>query len=99
MLSTESQWRQVQVGAALHYIKSQAKSCPRPAREATVKIERVKTSPIVDLRGGALVHILPQYRLRSVCPSRQFSDAKIKRFVETLKKHVGEYLGAYVEEL
>jgi hypothetical protein len=28
-----------------------------------------------------------------------FVDAKIKRFVETLKTHVGEYLDAYAKEL
>lgn len=61
-------------------------------------------SAIDDLRSGALVRVLPEYHTHvrnvyAVYPSRQFVDAKIKRFVETLKAHVGEHLDAYAREL
>jgi DNA-binding transcriptional LysR family regulator len=61
-------------------------------------------SAMDDLRSGALVRVLPQYHTHvrnvyAVYPSRQFVDAKIKRFVEMLKTHVGEYLDAYAKEL
>lgn len=61
-------------------------------------------SAMDDLRSGALVRVLPQYHTQvrnvyAVYPSRQFVDAKIKRFVEALKTHVGEHLDAYAREL
>ncbi|CAG9268379.1 LysR family transcriptional regulator [Paraburkholderia caribensis] len=61
-------------------------------------------SAIDDLRDGKLVRVLPQYHTceRSVYAmysSRQFVDAKIKRFVDVLKTHVGDELTAYAEEL
>jgi hypothetical protein len=34
-----------------------------------------------------------------VYPSRQFVDAKITRFVETLRIHVGEQLNSFAKEL
>jgi DNA-binding transcriptional LysR family regulator len=61
-------------------------------------------SAIDDLRNGALVRVLPQYHtyqrnVYALYPSRQFVDAKIKRFIEVLKLHVGDQLQAYCEEL
>ncbi|VVD97580.1 HTH-type transcriptional regulator DmlR [Pandoraea eparura] len=61
-------------------------------------------SAIDDLRSGALVRVLPQYHTHvrnvyAVYPSRQFVDAKIKRFVESLKTHVAEPLEGYAKEL
>lgn len=61
-------------------------------------------SAMEDLRSGALVRVLPQYHTHvrnvyAVYPSRQFVDAKIKRFIESLKTHVAEPLEAYVKEL
>jgi DNA-binding transcriptional LysR family regulator len=61
-------------------------------------------SAMDDLRSGALVRVLPSYHTHvrnvyAVYSSRQFVDAKIKRFVETLKTHVGEHLDAYASEL
>lgn len=57
-----------------------------------------------DLRSGALVRVLPQYHTQvrnvyAVYPSRQFVDAKIKRFVESLKTHVADELEGYAKEL
>jgi DNA-binding transcriptional LysR family regulator len=61
-------------------------------------------SAMDDLRSGALMRVLPQYHTHvrnvyAVYPSRQFVDAKIKRFVESLKTHVAEHLEAYAREL
>ncbi|MBN3766576.1 LysR family transcriptional regulator [Burkholderia sp. Ac-20365] len=61
-------------------------------------------SAIDDLRDGKLVRVLPQYHTceRSVYAmysSRQFVDAKIKRFIDMLKTHVGAELAAYAQEL
>nr|WP_244173473.1 LysR substrate-binding domain-containing protein [Caballeronia temeraria] len=61
-------------------------------------------SAMDDLRSGELVRVLPGYHthvrnVNAVYPSRQFVDAKIKRFVETLKTHVSDHLDAYAKEL
>jgi DNA-binding transcriptional LysR family regulator len=61
-------------------------------------------SAIDDLRKGTLVRVLPQYHTHernvyAVYPSRQFVDAKIKRFVDALKVHVGDQLDSYAKEL
>lgn len=61
-------------------------------------------SAIDDLRNGTLVRVLPQYstcvrNVYAVYPSRQFVDAKIKRFIDTLKVKVGAELDAYAVEL
>lgn len=61
-------------------------------------------SAIEDLRNGALVRVLPQYHTHSrnvyaVYSSRQFVDARIKRFVDALKTHVGGELNALAREL
>jgi DNA-binding transcriptional LysR family regulator len=61
-------------------------------------------SAIEDLRSGALVRVLPDYHTHSrnvyaLYSSRQFVDAKIKRFVDALKIHVGSELGALAREL
>lgn len=61
-------------------------------------------SAINDLRDGKLVRVLPEYHTHErnvyvVYPSRQFVDAKIKRFVDMLKIHVGEQLHSFAEEL
>ncbi|CAM3836884.1 HTH-type transcriptional activator AaeR [Pseudomonas reidholzensis] len=56
-------------------------------------------SAIDDLRSGALVRVLPDYyseerNVYAVYTSRQFVDAKISRFIEALKTHVGNQLAA-----
>lgn len=61
-------------------------------------------SAIDDLRSGELVRILPAYHtyqrnVYAVYSSRQFVDAKIKRFVDALRDHVGGCLDAYAREL
>ncbi|CAB3766910.1 LysR family transcriptional regulator [Paraburkholderia humisilvae] len=61
-------------------------------------------SAIDDLRRGALVRVLPQYHTHqrnvyAVHPSRQFVDAKTRRFIDALKLHVGDRLNAYAKEL
>jgi DNA-binding transcriptional LysR family regulator len=61
-------------------------------------------SAIDDVRSGKLVRVLPGYYTHSrnvyaVYSSRQFVDAKIKRFVDTLKAQVGGELGALAREL
>jgi DNA-binding transcriptional LysR family regulator len=61
-------------------------------------------SAIEDLRAGTLVRVLPDYHtfprnVYAVYSSRQFVDAKIKRFVDTLKTHVGDPLRAYAQAL
>lgn len=59
---------------------------------------------IDDLRSGKLVRVLPQYHTQernvfAVYSSRQFLDAKVTRFIETLKTQVGEQLAAIAQEL
>jgi DNA-binding transcriptional LysR family regulator len=59
---------------------------------------------IDDLRHGSLVRVLPDYHTHSrhvyaVYSSRQFVDAKIRRFIDTLKTHVGGELSALAREL
>jgi DNA-binding transcriptional LysR family regulator len=61
-------------------------------------------SAIDDLRSGRLVRVLPDYHTQernvyAVYTSRQFVDAKITRFIETLKERVGEQLAAIAQEL
>jgi DNA-binding transcriptional LysR family regulator len=61
-------------------------------------------SAIDDLRNGSLVRVLPRYHtyqrnVYAVYSSRQFVDAKIRRFVDMLKVHVGDQLSAHAEEL
>ncbi|WP_116141853.1 LysR family transcriptional regulator [Trinickia diaoshuihuensis] len=61
-------------------------------------------SAIDDLRSGSLVRVLPQYHTHrrnvyAVNSSRQFVDAKIKCFVDVLKREVGGELDRYVAEL
>ncbi|MBR8313407.1 LysR family transcriptional regulator [Burkholderia dolosa] len=61
-------------------------------------------SAIDDLRDGTLVRVLPEYHTHSrnvyaVHSSRQFVDAKVKRFVEILKDQVGKELDAIAREL
>lgn len=61
-------------------------------------------SAIDDLRSGRLVRVLPEYHtyernVYAVYLSRQFVDAKITRFIETLKTRVGEQLAATAQEL
>lgn len=61
-------------------------------------------SAIDDLRSGKLVRVLPDYHTHernvyAVYTSRQFVDAKITRFIETLKERVGEELAATAREL
>lgn len=61
-------------------------------------------SAIEELRAGRLVRVLPEFHtyarnVYAVYLSRQFVDAKIKHFVETLKTHVGTKLDAYAREL
>lgn len=56
-------------------------------------------SAIDDLRSGKLVRVLPDYHTHernvyAVYTSRQFVDAKITRFIETLKGQVGGQLEA-----
>ena len=57
-----------------------------------------------DLQAGRLVRVLPGYRtdergVYAVYTSRQFVDAKIKRFVEVLKAHVGAALEHHATSL
>ncbi|EZP25744.1 LysR family transcriptional regulator [Pseudomonas sp. RIT288] len=59
---------------------------------------------IDDLRSGKLVRVLPDYHtyernVYAVYTSRQFVDAKITRFIETLKDRVGSQLAATAKEL
>ncbi|RFU49283.1 LysR family transcriptional regulator [Paraburkholderia sp. DHOC27] len=61
-------------------------------------------SAIEDLRNGKLVRVLPEYHTHSrnvyaVYSSRQFVDAKIKRFIEVLKNQLGSELDAIGREL
>lgn len=61
-------------------------------------------SAIDDLRSGKLVRVLPDYHTHernvyAVYTSRQFVDAKITRFIETLKERVGGQLAATAQEL
>jgi DNA-binding transcriptional LysR family regulator len=61
-------------------------------------------SAIDDLRSGQLVRVLPEYHtyernVYAVYTSRQFVDAKITRFVETLKARVGGQLADTAREL
>ncbi|ARP80179.1 LysR family transcriptional regulator [Bordetella genomosp. 8] len=61
-------------------------------------------SAIEDLRRGTLVRVLPGYytnqrNVYALYSSRQFVDAKIKLFVETLRQHVGEQLERDASEL
>lgn len=59
---------------------------------------------IDDLRSGKLVRVLPDYHtyernVYAVYTSRQFVDAKITRFIETLKDQVGSQLAATAKAL
>jgi DNA-binding transcriptional LysR family regulator len=59
---------------------------------------------IDDLRSGKLVRVLPDYHtyernVYAVYTSRQFVDAKITRFIETLKDRVGSQLAATAQAL
>jgi DNA-binding transcriptional LysR family regulator len=59
---------------------------------------------IDDLRSGKLVQVLPDYHtyernVYAVYTSRQFVDAKITRFIETLKDRVGSQLAATAQAL
>ena len=61
-------------------------------------------SAVEDLRNGTLVRVLPDYHTYSrnvyaVYSSRHFVDAKIRRFVDVLKTHVGGELAAFAREL
>jgi DNA-binding transcriptional LysR family regulator len=61
-------------------------------------------SAIEDLRSGKLVRVLPEYHtyernVYAVYTSRQFIDAKITRFIDTLKNRVGTELMMTAEEL
>lgn len=61
-------------------------------------------SAIDDLRSGKLVRVLPEYHtyernVYAVYTSRQFVDAKITRFIDTLKLRVGSQLAATAKEL
>ncbi|WP_371048111.1 LysR family transcriptional regulator [Pseudomonas fluorescens] len=61
-------------------------------------------SAIDDLRSGKLVRVLADYHTHernvyAVYTSRQFVDAKITRFIETLKSRVGDQLAATATEL
>ena len=61
-------------------------------------------SAIEDLRSGRLVRVLPEYHtyernVYAVYKSRQFIDAKITRFIETLKNRVGTELMMTAQEL
>ena len=61
-------------------------------------------SAIDELRKGSLVRVLPQFHtaqrnVYAMYSSRQFVDAKIKRFIDVLKVRVGDQLNAYAEEL
>lgn len=57
-----------------------------------------------DLRSGRLVRVLPDYHtyernVYAVYSSRQYVDAKITRFIDTLKARVGAQLAAIAAEL
>lgn len=59
---------------------------------------------IDDLRQGHLVRVLQDYwteerNVYAVYTSRQFVDAKIKRFIEVLRREVGSALDACAQEL
>lgn len=59
---------------------------------------------IDDLRSGKLVRVLPDHHtyernVYAVHTSRQFVDAKITRFIDTLKDRVGSQLAANAQEL
>lgn len=59
---------------------------------------------IEDVREGRLVRVLPQYHtyernVYAVYTSRQFVDAKITRFIDTLKTRVGEQLASIAKTL
>lgn len=61
-------------------------------------------SAIEDLRSGRLVRVLPEYHtyernVYAVYTSRQFIDAKITRFIDTLKNRVGTELMITAQEL
>ncbi|KXU93973.1 LysR family transcriptional regulator [Caballeronia megalochromosomata] len=61
-------------------------------------------SAISDLREGTLVRVLPQFHtyernVYAMYSSRQFVDAKIKRFIDLLKTHIGDELASYATEL
>ncbi|MFC3940943.1 LysR family transcriptional regulator [Pseudomonas gingeri NCPPB 3146 = LMG 5327] len=61
-------------------------------------------SAIEDLRSGRLVRVLPEYHtyernVYAVYTSRQFIDAKITRFIDTLKSRVGTELMITAQEL
>ncbi|WP_434588793.1 LysR family transcriptional regulator [Pseudomonas sp. R4-83] len=61
-------------------------------------------SAIEDLRSGRLVRVLPEYHtyernVYAVYTSRQFIDAKIARFIDTLKNRVGTELMNTAQEL
>ena len=61
-------------------------------------------SAIEDLRSGRLVRVLPEFHtyernVYAVYTSRQFIDAKITRFIDTLKTRVGAQLTMTAQEL
>src|SRR3546814_7646179 len=61
-------------------------------------------SAIDDLRSGKLVRVLPDFHtyernVYAIYNSRQFVDAKITRFIDTLKDRVGRHLAATAQEL
>ena len=61
-------------------------------------------SAIEDLRSGRLVRVLPEFHtyernVYAVYTSRQFIDAKITRFIDTLKNRVGAQLAMTAQEL
>ena len=61
-------------------------------------------SAIEDLRSGRLVRVLPEFHtyernVYAVYTSRQFIDAKITRFIDTLKNRVGAQLTMTAQEL
>jgi DNA-binding transcriptional LysR family regulator len=61
-------------------------------------------SAIDDLRNGSLVRVLPEYHTQSrnvyaVYSSRQFVDAKVKRFIDVLKRQVSSELATFAHEL
>lgn len=61
-------------------------------------------SAMEHLRDGTLIRVLPDYHTHSrnvyaVYSSRQFVDAKVKRFIDVLKHHVGEELSAFSNTL
>jgi len=61
-------------------------------------------SAIEDLRSGRLVRVLPEFHtyernVYAVYTSRQFIDAKITHFIDTLKNRVGAQLAMTAQEL